>query len=279
MHNITYFAGANVEFRPKLHFVSEIIYGEPSDLQFNNKTKSEKDKIIGKNDYLLLRIDYGEIRLIDDETSVIALCEHNLYLTQVKKVKSLDCEIIGTRVRAYIFSTEKVPEKFKFEKIYYVKNSSNELELSSEILNCNELYNSDNNTYANVLFTLLYFGCIKSFDEKGIMFSGVYSEEIKFAVDYIENNLYNKINFSELSKTLNLSDRNFRKVFTDYVGVSPKNYMQKLRMQIAAKDLKSGLLTISQISDKLGYYSPFQFSRDFKKYFDTNPSDYKKYHK
>lgn len=279
MHNFTYFAGPNAEFLPKLHFAAEISYDNQTELQIIKEIKEDKDKLIGKNDYVLLRVDYGELKLLDDEKKTMILVEHDLYLTQIKKIKALSCDIIGSKIRIYIFSAEKIPDRFKIGKIYHIKNISDESELSSEIIKCNELYNLENNTFANVLFSLLYLRCIKSYSDREIYFSGVYSKEIEFAVDYIENNLYNKINFSELSEKLNLSDRNFRKVFKEYIGVSPKSYMQKLRMQIAAKDLKSGELSISQISDKLGYYSPFQFSRDFKKYFDVNPSDYKQYNK
>lgn len=279
MHNFTYFAGSDFEFSPKLNFAAEIAYENINDLQLLEELLLNKDKVFNKNNYITMRVDCGEIELNYDEKNAIALNEYSFYFTQMKFVKSVKCNTVGTRIRIYIFEIDKIPDRFTTEKIYHIKNTTEELELSSEIIKCNEIYNSDNNTFANILFSLLIFRCIKSHNEKELQFFGIYAKEIGFAVDYIDNNLYNKISFSDLSKKLNLSDRNFRKVFKEYIGISPKSYMQKRRMEIAAVDLKKSALTISQISDKLGYYSPFQFSRDFKKYYNINPSNYKQLYK
>lgn len=279
MRNFTYFAGSDFEFLPKLKFAAEILFENSYDLQIFDEIILNRDKTFNKSDYIIIRIDCGGIKMYSYEKNIFDLNEHSLFFTQIKTIKNVICDITGTKIRIYIFSADKIPDCFKAEKIYHVKNTSDELELSSEVIKCNDLYNSDNNTFANILFSLLFFRCIKSHSEKELQFFGIYAKEIKLAVDYIENNLYNKINFSDLSKHLNLSDRNFRKVFKEYIGISPKSYMQKRRMEIAVEDLKNGELTISQISDKLGYYSPFQFSRDFKKYFNVNPSNYKQFYK
>ena len=80
---------------------------------------------------------------------------------------------------------------------------------------------------------------------------------------------------SELARELHLSERNFRKYFTEEMGVSPKAYLQTVRLQRAKELLRTPGQSISEISESVGYYSQFQFSRDFKKEFGLTPSAYR----
>lgn len=47
-------------------------------------------------------------------------------------------------------------------------------------------------------------------------------------------------------------------------------------MQNAAQILQTSDFSINKVSEKLGYSSPFQFSRDFKKYYGVSPNSYRK---
>ena len=47
------------------------------------------------------------------------------------------------------------------------------------------------------------------------------------------------------------------------------------RLEHAKDLLRAGEQSISEISEAVGYYSQFQFSRDFKKEYGLTPSDYR----
>lgn len=102
-----------------------------------------------------------------------------------------------------------------------------------------------------------------------------YEADIRKAVAYLQTHLEEKIQLSELAKELHLSERNFRKRFTEEMGVSPKAYLQTARLQRARELLRAGEQSINEISEAVGYYSQFQFSRDFKKEFGLTPSAYR----
>lgn len=105
--------------------------------------------------------------------------------------------------------------------------------------------------------------------------ASVYEADIRKAVAYLQTHLEEKIQMSELARELHLSERNFRKYFTEEMGVSPKAYLQTARLQRAKELLRTPGQSISEISESVGYYSQFQFSRDFKKEFGLTPSAYR----
>lgn len=108
---------------------------------------------------------------------------------------------------------------------------------------------------------------------KGI--PSIYEGDIRRAISYLTEHMDEKIQMSALARQLNLSERNFRKLFTEQMGVSPKAYLQSARLGRAKELLRAQKLSIHEISEAVGYYSQFQFSRDFKKEFGITPSDYR----
>lgn len=71
-----------------------------------------------------------------------------------------------------------------------------------------------------------------------------------------------------------------RKLFKKEVGVTPHEYLIRLRMQRAKAILLSGVTnrysdyTVTQIAEACGFSEPLYFSRVFKKYFGIAPSFY-----
>ena len=81
-------------------------------------------------------------------------------------------------------------------------------------------------------------------------------------------------------KSLPLNYDYVRKLFKSEVGATPHEYLISARMRLAAKLILSGMsnqyssYTISQIAEMCGFAEPLYFSRVFKKYYGTPPSEY-----
>ncbi|MCC8022725.1 MAG: AraC family transcriptional regulator [Clostridiales bacterium] len=101
-------------------------------------------------------------------------------------------------------------------------------------------------------------------------------QKIEYAIEYINLHLDAPIQVSELSRRFHISERHFRTLFYQVAGASPKAYQQKLRMEQCAAMLQSTGYSVREISSMLGYSSPYQLSRDFKKYYGLAPSEYRK---
>ena len=102
-----------------------------------------------------------------------------------------------------------------------------------------------------------------------------YYAEIQECLNYINTHLDEPLKISELSKRYRLSISSFYRAFINVVNVSPKTYITQQRFSKAAFLLTDTTENIQTISEKLGYYSPFQFSRDFKKYYGVAPTKYR----
>lgn len=91
---------------------------------------------------------------------------------------------------------------------------------------------------------------------------------------YIQQNFSNCIRIDELSPLVGMSEKYFISYFKKVIGVTPGRYIYQLKMNEARKLLFSKQYTIQQIASMLGYSDPYSFSKSFKKYYTTSPSEF-----
>jgi AraC-like DNA-binding protein len=96
------------------------------------------------------------------------------------------------------------------------------------------------------------------------------------AIEYINKNYKEEINYEELASLCMFSPSHFRKIFVKEIGVPPTTYRENIRCEVAKGMLVSDLFTVTEISEQLGYCDIYHFSKEFKKRVGTSPSFYKK---
>ncbi|HEX2951574.1 MAG TPA: helix-turn-helix transcriptional regulator [Armatimonadota bacterium] len=69
----------------------------------------------------------------------------------------------------------------------------------------------------------------------------------------------------------------FRKLFREQYGLSPKQYLQQIRMEKAEELLQSNLFSVTVIAEKTGFSSVYHFCRAFKNYTGFTPLEYQKH--
>ncbi len=74
-----------------------------------------------------------------------------------------------------------------------------------------------------------------------------------------------------LCSVAGMSRSSFADRFSATVGVSPKRYLLRRRMMIAAKLLRSGNVSVGETGRRIGYGSEPGFSRAFKAHFGHSP--------
>ena len=92
----------------------------------------------------------------------------------------------------------------------------------------------------------------------------------------IKKNISKEINVDILCSFLNMSRSSFYnkiKALTDY---SPSDYIRKIKMEEAARLLRTKNYTVSEVADMVGFGDPKYFTDIFKKYFKMTPSNYMK---
>lgn len=84
------------------------------------------------------------------------------------------------------------------------------------------------------------------------------------------------INVSELSSMLKISERTLHSLFVANAGLSPKQYILNLKFNTACFLLKNTNKSVGEISEILGFSSPFHFSRFFTERSSISPANWRK---
>jgi len=100
-----------------------------------------------------------------------------------------------------------------------------------------------------------------------------FSSEINKGIVYLENHYMKNTSIKELADKCNVSESTFRRNFIKFKGVSPVAYRNDLRLQHAYDFLSSGLFTVTEVAEMVGFADVPYFSKSFKKKFNTTPTD------
>ncbi len=125
-----------------------------------------------------------------------------------------------------------------------------------------------------ILYSIYYKLC-KSSSSCG---TGYGERLLEPALDHIVSHLSKACPETEMLASLcGMSEGHFRRVFRNTYGMPPVKYISKLKLDRACEMLKfsTSHITISDISESLGYTSVFYFSKCFKKEFGVSPNEYK----
>lgn len=78
-----------------------------------------------------------------------------------------------------------------------------------------------------------------------------------------------------ISEQLHVSPSYGYRVFRKVFGISPRQYLTKIKLEHAQSLLLETNMSIEQIANQLGYQSASQFSRQFKRWTGQSPRQYK----
>lgn len=95
-------------------------------------------------------------------------------------------------------------------------------------------------------------------------------------LNYIDANINESIDFSQLANINNYSYDRFRHLFAERFGCSPYSYLVKQRIEHSKRMLKNSSSSITNIAFDCGFNSSSQFTNIFKKYVGITPKEYKK---
>ena len=94
--------------------------------------------------------------------------------------------------------------------------------------------------------------------------------------DYIEENQTEEISLSELARASLFSPWYSYRLFRDYLGLTPTEYIRKYRLTQAAKQLQNGEIKVIDVAFDAGFSNVDTFTRAFYREFGLNPSGYLK---
>jgi AraC-like DNA-binding protein len=120
----------------------------------------------------------------------------------------------------------------------------------------------------------IYFRLICD-DPTGSLYRGLQHrgpvKEISKAVNYIHDNLGESISVDELAGMINMSTPTFRKAFREVMHMPPLQYAKAIKLDRAQTLIREGKKA-NEAGYLVGYNSPAQFSREYKRQFGFAPS-------
>lgn len=93
------------------------------------------------------------------------------------------------------------------------------------------------------------------------------------ALNYIEENLDNEIEFKEVARLALCSEYHFQRMFSFLAGISLSEYIRRRRLTLAAFELNNSSIRIIDVAIKYGYKSPDSFTRAFQNLHGITPSE------
>lgn len=145
-----------------------------------------------------------------------------------------------------------------------------------------EIYCQQGKGYEILLRSLLLqviYQVIQQKEESGVPKTGTRkSKMIRRIVEYAEHNYMHRISLGQLAEYLSLSEGYLSRFFKENFRMTFVEYMQRFRLQKAARLLRETDEPIGKIALDVGFGSGNYFATEFGKYYHTTPQKYRKGH-
>lgn len=116
-------------------------------------------------------------------------------------------------------------------------------------------------------------------DQKAKAASKDYVDIFEAVSEYIDTHLDSEMSVRELAGMVYVSADHLTRTFKKKCGLTVTDFILKKRMELAGELLKKPELTVTMVSDSVGFGNYSYFTEQFKKYYGMTPREYQKQYK
>ena len=133
----------------------------------------------------------------------------------------------------------------------------------------------DSQIKANIALQQLLIDCY--FNAKNISQNDDYPQ-LTALIEQIQRTPSRWWNTMEMAHQCNLSENQFRVIFKRRTGITPKQYIDQVKVKHASEQLCSSSRSVAGIATMLGYRDPYHFSHRFKNLTGMAPEHYRQHY-
>jgi AraC-like DNA-binding protein len=112
---------------------------------------------------------------------------------------------------------------------------------------------------------------------KGRWESSYLDKRILKTINFIENNIKEKLTNNKLADMINMAANSFARLFKENTAISLQQYIQKRRIEKALMMLHHSIMSIEEIASECGFFDRHHFSKVFKQVMKMSPVFYKRH--
>lgn len=99
--------------------------------------------------------------------------------------------------------------------------------------------------------------------------------QMTVALHYIGKHYAEDLTIGDLAGVSHMSETNFRRVFQKVMNMTPSDYLNSVRVQMACEHMKKHTDSMELVAEKCGFQSTSTFNRNFKKILGITPYQWK----
>lgn len=163
---------------------------------------------------------------------------------------------------------------FQKENIYYVGDYNNYVQIFDTMISELQLKRPFFEEQLQFLMQELLLKMKRNQIRENTIFES-YNKEVEEAIRIFHLAPEKEFTIKEFTKQRGLNYYRFIDNFSNYVGVSPRQYIINIRMTMAKDLLMNSTFPISEVARLIGYDNPLYFSRLFKKTYGVSPREFR----
>ena len=101
------------------------------------------------------------------------------------------------------------------------------------------------------------------------------TEPVRDLLSWLRDHLTDDLSVAALARQINLSERQFTRVFKAEVGATAADHVEAVRLESACRLLETTNRTIEQIAKTCGFGTPETMNRTFRRRLNTTPGDHR----
>jgi len=205
-----------------------------------------------------------------------APCKSFVYLPYGGRYTVLNIESQKSKPDAYLvefnmkyknefFALSSKPFLIQNKNPYYIEK------LMRETVDCYESIPMSNAFLKSKIYELLSLISQNECADRNRIYKSIHP-----AIEYINKNPFDWISIEEYAQMCDLSCGGFRRIFKQYIGISPREYIINLKINAAKKLLEESDMSIKAIAETLNFESTEYFCRLFKLKTNLSPTEFRK---